>query len=187
MQKIILAGAVAAAFLSGCATGPSQQLSDCLQPNRRVAVEVVGTVPAPKPKPKPEAQPEAKPEAKPEAAPEAKPEAKPKKPARVPLQLNALAQGNSAFDVGSAVLKDGGKEDLDKLAGTVAKRQMAVGAIVIAGHTDRFEAESAGANLAEERAKSVMNYLVSKGMDQKLMFWEGKGAKEPVPVTKFCE
>jgi outer membrane protein OmpA-like peptidoglycan-associated protein len=181
MQKIILAGAIAAAFLSGCATGPSKELSDCLQPNRRVAVEVVGTVLAPKPKPKPEAV------AKPEAAPEAKPEAKPKKPARVPLQLNALAQGNSAFDIGSAVLKDGGKEDLDKLVGTVAKRQMAVGAIVIAGHTDRFEATSASANLAEERAKSVMSYLVSKGMDQKLMFWEGKGAKEPVPVTKFCE
>jgi len=32
-----------------------------------------------------------------------------------------------------------------------------------------------------------MDYLVSKGLDPKLMFWEGKGAKEPVPVTKFCE
>ena len=53
--------------------------------------------------------------------------------------------------------------------------------------TDRFEAENANANLSEERAKSVASYLASKGMDQKLMFWEGKGAKEPVPVTKFCE
>ena len=34
---------------------------------------------------------------------------------------------------------------------------------------------------------AVASYLASKGMDQKLMFWEGKGAKEPVPVTKFCE
>lgn len=181
MKKIFLAAAVAATFLSGCASGPSKELSQCLQPNRRVAVEVVGTVMPPPPKPKP------KPEASAEAKPEAKPAAKPKKPEPQPLQLNAMAQGDSAFDVGSAVLKDTGREDLDQLVATIAKRKMTVGAIVIAGHTDRFEAESANANLAEERAKSVMNYLVSKGLDQKLMFWEGKGAKEPVPVTKFCE
>ena len=181
MHKILIAGAVAAAFLSGCAAGPSKELSDCLQPNRRVVVEVVGTVLPPPPKPKP------KPEGAAEAKPEAKPAAKPKKPEPQPIELNALAQGNSAFDVGSAVLKDGGKADLDELIATVAKRKVTVGAVVVAGHTDRFEAESAPANLAEERAKSVVAYLVSKGMDQKQMFWEGKGAKEPVPVTKFCE
>ena len=185
MQRILIAGAVTAVFLTGCATGPSKELSECLQPNRRVAVEVVGTVlpPPPKPKPKPEGA-EEKPEAKPPAD---KPAPKPKKPEPQPIELNALAQGNSAFDIGSAVLKDGGKGDLDELIAEVAKRKVTVGAVVVAGHTDRFEAESAPANLAEERAKSVVAYLVSKGLDQKLMFWEGKGAKEPVPVTKFCE
>jgi hypothetical protein len=24
-------------------------------------------------------------------------------------------------------------------------------------------------------------------VDQKLIFWEGKGPKEPIPVTKFCD
>jgi len=175
MQRILIAGAVAAAFLSGCASGPSKELSDCLQPNRRVAVEVVGTVMPPPPKPKPGAKPEAK------------PKAKAKKVRPRPLQLNALAQGNSAFDVDSAVLKEGGKKDLDKLLGLVAKRKMTVSAIVVAGHTDRFEAESAPATLSENRAKSVVEYLTSKGMNRQLMFWEGKGDKEPVPVTKFCE
>lgn len=177
MQKIVLAGAVTTALLGGCATGPSKEMSQCLQPNRRVAVEVVGTVLPPPPKPA----------AKPEASAAAKPEAKPKKPEPQPLELNALAQGDSAFEVGSAALKPTGTEDIDELIAEVAKRKMTVGAIVIAGHTDRFEAQSASANLAEERAKSVMSYLISKGMDQKLMFWEGKGAKEPVPVTKFCD
>lgn len=177
MQKIVLAGAVTTALLGGCATGPSKEMSQCLQPNRRVAVEVVGTVLPPPPKPA----------AKPEASAADKPEAKPKKPEPQPLELNALAQGDSAFEVGSAALKPTGTEDIDELIAEVAKRKMTVGAIVIAGHTDRFEAQSASANLAEERAKSVMSYLISKGMDQKLMFWEGKGAKEPVPVTKFCD
>lgn len=178
MKKLIIGGAVASALLSGCATMPSEELTECLQPNRRVVVEVGGTVLKPEPKPKPGAEP------KPEPTPPAK---KPAKPQFVPLQLNALAQGNTAFDPGSAVLKEGGKEELDELVATVGKRKMNVGSIIIAGHTDRFEAESANANLSEERAKAVAAYLQSKGLDQKIMFWEGKGAKEPVPVTKFCE
>jgi outer membrane protein OmpA-like peptidoglycan-associated protein len=176
MRTTILAGAVASAFVAGCASMPSAELNECLQPNRRVVVEVGGTVLKPPPKPKPVAEGEKPAPAK-----------KPAKPQYAPLQLNALAQGNSAFDPGSAVLKDGGKQELDQLVATAAKRKMNIGSIIIAGHTDRFEAESASASLAEERAKSVASYLASKGMDQKLMFWEGKGAKEPVPVTKFCE
>jgi OOP family OmpA-OmpF porin len=179
MQKLVIAGAVAAALLSGCAMGPSKELSDCLQPNRRVVVELVGTV-VPAPKKKAAAKAEAKPEAK-------KPAAKKKKVRPRPLQLNGLAQGNTAFDPNSAVLKDGGKKDLDKLIGLAQKRKMTINAIVVAGHTDRFEAESASPKLAEERAQAVVAYLSSKGMDKKKMFWEGKGAKEPVPVTKFCE
>jgi OOP family OmpA-OmpF porin len=177
MRKLIIGGAIASAFLSGCATTPSPELSDCLQPNRRVVVEVGGTVLKPEPKPKPGAEPK----------PEPKPAAKPAKPQFAPLQLNALAQGNMAFDPNSAVLKEGGRQELDELAATIGKRKMNVGSIIIAGHTDRFEAESANANLSEERAKAVAAYLQSKGLDQKIMFWEGKGATDPVPVTKFCE
>lgn len=176
MRKLVISGAVATAFLSGCASMPSPQLSECLQPNRRVVVEVGGTVLKPPPKPKPDAKPEAKPEVK-----------KPAKPEFAPVSITAMAQGNTAFDPGSAVLKDGGKAELDQTVAQVAKRKVNVGSIIIAGHTDRFEAESGPPNLSEERAKSVAAYLTSKGMDQKLIFWEGKGAKEPVPVTKFCE
>jgi outer membrane protein OmpA-like peptidoglycan-associated protein len=183
MRKLMIAGAVASAFLGGCASMPSAELSECLQPNRRVVVEVGGTVLKPKPKPKPAAEGE-KPAAKPAAD---KPAAKPAKPQYAPIQLNALAQGNNAFDIGSAVLKDEGKAELDELVATLAKRKVNVGSVIIGGHTDRFEAESANANLSEERAKAAVAYLASKGVDQKLMFWEGKGAKEPVPVTKFCE
>ena len=40
--------------------------------------------------------------------------------------------------------------------------------------------------LSEARAKAVTDYLGTKGMDTKLIFWEGKSAKDPVAVTKFC-
>jgi len=176
MRKLVFTGVVGAAVvLGGCATTEgggtmsAAELSDCLQPNRRVAVEVVGRRPAPPPKPKPG-----------EAA------AKPGKPALVNVELKALAQGNSAFDVGSAALKDGGRAELDDLFKQIAKGPVQVGAVIVAGHTDRFEAKSAARTLAEDRAKAVVAYLTSKGIDQKLVFWEGKADREPVPVTKFC-
>jgi outer membrane protein OmpA-like peptidoglycan-associated protein len=62
-----------------------------------------------------------------------------------------------------------------------------VGSIVITGHVDRFELDEGKADLDEQRAKAVRDYLVSKGLNAKLMFWEGKDATDPIPVTKFCE
>lgn len=160
------------------------ELKECLQPNRRVAVEIVGVMPKPVPKPKPAAEGE-KSAPKPAADPDAKP--KPKKPAMVPVELTVLVQGNSAFDFGSAALKATGTEDLDRILGSIPKRSITVGAVVVAGHTDRMEAREAAKLLSEDRAKSIVSYLTGKGIDRKLIFWEGKAEKEPVPVTKFCE
>ena len=41
--------------------------------------------------------------------------------------------------------------------------------------------------LSEKRAITVKDYIVSKGIDQKLILWEGKDSKQPIPVTKFCD
>ena len=170
---VVAVGVVAAGVLAGCATTGSPEQISCLQPNRRVSVEMGGI--------------KIKPPAKP------KPGAKPGKPGRESVMLKALAQGDSAFDFKSAVLKDGGKKDLDKLVNTVAhgagrdKRPTQVGSVVITGHSDRLETSDDDKTLSENRAKAVMDYLVSKGVNAKLIFWEGKGSKEPVPVTKFCE
>ena len=43
------------------------------------------------------------------------------------------------------------------------------------------------AALSEARAKAVQAYLVSQGVSEKVIFWEGQGANSPVPVTKFCD
>jgi len=191
MRKVLYS--MSALLLGACAaTGDAPrmsaaELSECLQPNRRVVVDINGRTvkpPAKKPAAKPEA--EAKAEAAPAAKPEAKPEAKPAKPQFVAFEQATYIQGNSAFDPQSAALKDGGKAELDSLVALLKKRAVQIGAIIITGHTDRFEAEAGKTTLAEERARAVKDYLASKGLDEKLMFWEGKGAREPVPVTKFC-
>lgn len=172
MKTLPLAAAVAVAIiLPGCATSP--ETLSCMQPNRRVVVEVGGIKVKPAPKPKPGA--------------------KPGKPGRQTVMLKALAQGDSSWDYGGAMLKAGGKAELDKLVNTLHKgagrdkRPTNVGSIIITGHSDRFEVKDGKSNLDEERARAVKGYLVSKGLNDKLMFWEGKDDKEPVPVTKFCD
>lgn len=190
MKKLLYG--CSALLLASCAATPEstmspEELANCLQPNRRAVVEVVGLVAKP-PAKKPEAKPQeaaAKPaEAKP---PEAKPaEAKPKKPAMIPFEESIYVQGDHAFDRNSATLKEGGQKELDSLMAMLKKRAVQVNAVIVAGHTDRLEAGSASKSLSEDRAKAVKDYLVSRGINEKVIFWEGKEASQPVAVTKFC-
>jgi OmpA-OmpF porin, OOP family len=154
-------------FLAGCASTPDSQMVECLQPNRRVVLEVVGTTTKPAPKPK-EGQ-------------------KPGKPEQVPAELSLNIQGNTAFDFNSAVLKKGGMQDIDDFLKTEINGKVPVkmSAIILAGHSDKFEGKDTA--LSENRAKSVMDYLTGKGLDKNMMFWEGRGSRDPVAVTKFCE
>ncbi|HEY9447630.1 MAG TPA: OmpA family protein [Burkholderiales bacterium] len=168
MRKLMVFSAASAALLAGCAsTGgqsslSSEQLAECLQPNRRVTVEVSGVTVLPPPKPP----------------------AKAKRPS--PVQMVAYVQGDSAFEPGSATLKDGGKKDLDKFVQTLGKKHVKVNAVVLSGHVDKLEAAKGLNNLDEERAKAVKAYLETHGVDKKAIFWEGKDAREPMAVTKFC-
>jgi OOP family OmpA-OmpF porin len=84
------------------------------------------------------------------------------------------------------------KAELDKfLAGlrkaTKARSAVTFGAVIVTGHTDRIGSLKYNMGLSERRAVVVKDYLVANGVDQKLIFWEGKGPKQPIPVTKFCD
>ena len=162
-------GIVVSVLLTGCAVAPpTSEQSTCLQPNRRVDVEVSGIG--------------AKLAALPQSA-----ASRSGKPPTGPIIFQAVAQGDGAFDFGTAVLKKQGTSEFDRLATEIAKRNVRVGSIVVVGHTDKLEAEQFSPNLSEDRAKAVVAYLVGKGMDRSLMYWEGKGATDPLPVTKFCD
>ncbi|MEN9784443.1 MAG: hypothetical protein RJA24_1786 [Pseudomonadota bacterium] len=127
-----------------------------------------------------------KPEAKPEAK---KPEAKPKKPAMLNVEQKIELQG---MEFNKAELTADNKADLDKFLGALAKPTkargaVAIGAVIVTGHTDRIGSMKYNMKLSEKRAITVKDYIVSKGIDQKVIFWEGKGPKQPIPVTKFCD
>lgn len=132
----------------------------------------------------------AAPRAAQKAAPQkAKPAAKKKKPAMLNIEQKIELQG---IEFNKAEMTADNKKDLDKfLAGlgkaTKARGPVAIGAVIVTGHTDRIGNLNYNMKLSERRAITVKDYIVAKGVDQKLIFWEGKGPKQPIPVTKFCD
>jgi len=168
MKAMPIAAALAVSILGGCAASPEQIA--CLQPNRRVEIEMSGIKLKPPPKNKPKA-----------------------KPRRQSVVLKANVQGDLAWDYGQAALKSDGKKEIDKLIrlsekGTRRdKRPTKVGSVILTGHSDATEVESGMTKIDEERAKAVRDYLVAKGINPKIIFWQGNGAKKPMAVTKFCE
>jgi OOP family OmpA-OmpF porin len=84
------------------------------------------------------------------------------------------------------------KKELDDFMGalrkaTKARAAVQISAVVVTGHTDRIGSLKYNMGLSERRAVVVKDYLVSQGVDQKVIFWEGKAFKQPIPVTKFCD
>ena len=79
------------------------------------------------------------------------------------------------------------KKELDAFMAKEVKPLTTIGAVIITGHTDRIGSDKYNKTLSEKRALGVKDYVVGKGIDQKLIFWEGKGPKQPIPVTKFCD
>ena len=142
-------------------------------------------------------EPEKKPEpvAAPAPAPatkvaEKKPEAKkPAKPTMLNVEEKIELQG---MPFGKAEMTEDNKKELDTFLGglrkaTKAREAVRFGAVVVTGHTDRIGSLQYNMKLSERRAVVVKDYLVSTGVDQKVIFWEGKAFKQPIPVTKFCD
>src|SRR5688500_8753861 len=127
--------------------------------------------PAPKPAPKPEAKPAPKPEAKP----------KPAKPQMLHVERKIELQ---RMPCDKAEMTPENVKELDEFMADL--KPVTLGAIIVTGHTDRIGSLRYNQRLSERRAVVVKDYIVSKGIDPKLIFWEGKGPKQPIPVTKFC-
>lgn len=128
--------------------------------------------------------------APPPKKPEAKPAAKPKKPQPINITEKIELQ-NIPFD--KAVLTDDNQKELSSFLGGLRKANkqrtaVTFGAVVVTGHTDRLGTLPYNMKLSERRAVVAKDHLVNvEKVDPKLIFWEGKGPKQPIPVTKFCD
>lgn len=126
---------------------------------------------------------------KPEEKPKPKPPEKKPKPKLLNIEQKIELQG---MPFAKAEMTADNKSELDKFLdglrkATKARGPVTFGAVVVTGHTDRIGGLKYNMKLSEQRAVVVKDYLVSKGVDQKLIFWEGKAFKQPIPVTKFCD
>lgn len=124
------------------------------------------------------------PMAKPAPAPEAKPAAPAPAPAPAPAAAapaKVTYAADAFFDFDKAVLKSEGKARLDSLVEKLASVDLEV--LVAVGHTDATGDAGYNQKLSERRAAAVKAYLVSKGVDAKRVYTEGKGETSPMATN----
>jgi len=165
-------------MLVACAASSAMLLGACATTEEPKPAPAPAPAPAPKPAPKPEPKPKPKPEPEKKAKPEF-----------LNIEEKIELQG---MPFAKAELTADNKAELEKFMAalrkaTKAREAVAISAVVVTGHTDRIGSLKYNMGLSERRAVVVKDMLVSQGVDQKVIFWEGKAFKQPIPVTKFCD
>ena len=85
-----------------------------------------------------------------------------------------------SFELGSAQLTSAARATLDRFAAGLIR----VGSFrpfTIEGHTDRSGSRALNASLSQARARSVVDYLASKGVDRGRLGARGYGFDRPLP------
>ena len=103
-----------------------------------------------------------------------------------PKPISVVLKG-SLFDFNKAILKPAAKAQLDAEVVAKIKELGSVKQINIAGHSDRIGKPAYNQKLSEKRAEAVKAYLVSKGIDGKLVETFGYGATQPAQGVAKCD
>lgn len=85
------------------------------------------------------------------------------------------------FDFDRSALRPGEVPKLDELAAKLQGRS--IDRLDVVGYADRIGEEPYNARLSDRRAKSVVDYLVGKGIDRARVRAEAKGESEPLADT----
>ncbi|QIQ22330.1 porin OmpA [Zophobihabitans entericus] len=88
------------------------------------------------------------------------------------------------FGYNQSTLKAEGEEALNGLVSALTKINPSEGAVVVIGHTDRIGSAAYNQKLSEQRAKTVMDYLVAKGIPSDLITAKGAGKSSPITGDK---
>ena len=92
---------------------------------------------------------------------------------------------NVQFEKNKAKLLDSSKEDLDKLAKHLIENKQVKAEII--GHTDGSGDDKANQVLSQNRAESVRQYLIKKGIEPNRIKAVGKGESEPKTTNETLE
>jgi outer membrane protein OmpA-like peptidoglycan-associated protein len=85
---------------------------------------------------------------------------------------------NILFETGKSVLTAGSYTELNRLLSIMTENEKM--RIEISGHTDKTGSEPVNFKLSEARAKAVLEFLVSKGVDRTRMESKGFGSLQPI-------
>lgn len=89
------------------------------------------------------------------------------------------------FESGSSIIKPESYELLNKiLESSIVAENLKIG---VYGHTDNLGSASANEKLSTERAVSVKNYLISKGIKEVRLEAKGFGSEKPVADNKTAD
>ncbi|MBP5556712.1 MAG: PD40 domain-containing protein [Bacteroidales bacterium] len=106
-------------------------------------------------------------------------------PLRRPEVGETFVLRNVFFDFDQSTLKKESNIELDKLASYLQENKTIK--IEIGGHTDNQGRAEYNEKLSLERAQSVYNYLISKGIDKNRMSFKGYGMSQPIATNETEE
>jgi len=153
-----LANALLASALLAVACGGTTQFQG------KNAISVVGTPPPPPPPP----------------PPPKKEEPPPAPPPRVELRDNKIEITEKIqFEQAKATILPASFSLLDEIADTIKKNPQ-IKKLSIEGHASAEGDANKNTKLSDDRAKSVMKYLVGKGVEAARLTAKGYGAKKPI-------
>jgi OOP family OmpA-OmpF porin len=111
----------------------------------------------------------------------------PKEPEIVKVTDKAIVIGEKVqFDVNKATIKEVSHKLLDTVAEVMQKHQR-LKKILVEGHASSDGNAATNLKLSDDRAKSVMKYLVGKGVDAKRLEAKGFGDTRPIADNKTEE
>ena len=88
---------------------------------------------------------------------------------------------NILFETGKAILLSKSINELDNLV-FFLRRKVEI-EIEVNGHTDNIGNDNDNLKLSEERAKAVVDYFISKGIDSKRLTYKGYGDSIPIETN----
>ena len=96
-------------------------------------------------------------------------------------EMTLSADALFAFDRSSiSDVTDGGRAELDHLAGELSAEQSHISRIQILGYTDRLGSNAYNQQLSERRAQTVAAYLSTHGVPSNLVEAEGRGKSDAI-------
>ncbi len=97
----------------------------------------------------------------------------------------SVVLNNIFFEVNKYELRDVSKTELNTLVDLMKKNPTMK--IELSGHTDNSGIESENKILSENRAKAVMEYLITNGIEATRMSAKGYGSSKPIADNKTEE